>query len=56
MSFVAVKISSGMHPLEVEEELFQLYGRLSLVGSAHVAVKQKMDELLAAEEASPAPE
>ena len=30
-----------MHPLEVEEELFQL-----------VAVKQKMDELLAAEEAS----
>ena len=56
MSFAAVKISSGMHPLEVEEELFQLYGRLSLVGSAHVAVKQKMDELLAAEEASPAPE
>ena len=56
MSFVAVKMSSGVHPLEVRDEVFYAAGRLSLVASAHVAVKREDGELLAAEEASPAPE
>lgn len=56
MSLVAVKISNGVHPLEVREDLFRAGGRLSLVAGARVAVKEKMGELQIGEETSPAPE
>ena len=56
MSLVLARTVSGTHPLEIKEELHQLNGRLLLLDQAHAAVQERMEELLAAEEASPVSE
>lgn len=52
ISLVLARVSTGVHPLDIREDLYRLNGRLLLLEQAHAEVQGRLDELLAGDETS----